>query len=392
MTKTLQRFFHGDAASGILLIIAASMAMVLANLDFTSGFYQAFLETPVEVRIGSLDISKNLLLWVNDALMAIFFLMIGLEVKRELVEGSLASCRQAALPMIAALGGMLVPAAIYLIFNYQDPITREGWAIPAATDIAFALGILALLGNRVPVALKVFLMALAIIDDLGAIIIIALFYTSDLSLLSLAVAAGAIAVLALLNICNVRRTGLYILVGLVLWTAVLKSGVHATLAGVIIGFLIPLKEKAGRSPARALEHVLHPWVAFLILPLFAFANAGVSLHGVTLEGLTSLLPMGIVAGLFIGKPLGISLFCWAALKLRLASLPEGTTGKDIMAVGVLCGIGFTMSIFIASLAFGSVDPALITWAKLGILMGSLLSAVVGYSMLRKRFSSGVQQH
>ncbi|MCT4701851.1 Na+/H+ antiporter NhaA [Enterobacteriaceae bacterium H20N1] len=392
MTKTLQRFFHGDAASGILLIIAASMAMVLANLDFTSGFYQAFLETPVEVRIGSLDISKNLLLWVNDALMAIFFLMIGLEVKRELVEGSLASCRQAALPMIAALGGMLVPAAIYLIFNYQDPITREGWAIPAATDIAFALGILALLGNRVPVALKVFLMALAIIDDLGAIIIIALFYTSDLSLLSLAVAAGAIAVLALLNICNVRRTGLYILVGLVLWTAVLKSGVHATLAGVIIGFLIPLREKAGRSPARALEHVLHPWVAFLILPLFAFANAGVSLHGVTLEGLTSLLPMGIVAGLFIGKPLGISLFCWAALKLRLASLPEGTTGKDIMAVGVLCGIGFTMSIFIASLAFGSVDPALITWAKLGILMGSLLSAVVGYSMLRKRFSSGVQQH
>ncbi|WP_435929028.1 Na+/H+ antiporter NhaA [Dryocola sp. BD613] len=387
MTKTLQRFFHGDAAGGILLIVAAAMAMIMANLDFTSGFYQAFLATPVEVRIGSLDISKNLLLWVNDALMAIFFLMIGLEVKREMVEGSLASRRQAAFPMIAALGGMVVPAAVYLIFNYQDPVTREGWAIPAATDIAFALGILALLGNRVPAALKVFLMALAIIDDLGAIIIIALFYTSDLSLLSLAVAAGAIAVLALLNICNVRRTGLYILVGIVLWTAVLKSGVHATLAGVIVGFFIPLKEKNARSPARELEHVLHPWVAFLILPLFAFANAGVSLGGVTAEGLASLLPMGIIAGLFIGKPLGISLFCWAALKLRLASLPEGTTGKDIMAVGVLCGIGFTMSIFIASLAFGSVDPELITWAKLGILLGSLLSAVVGYSMLRSRFSS-----
>ncbi len=387
MTKTIQRFFQGDAAGGILLILAASAAMILANLDVSSHFYQAFLETPVEVRIGSLDINKNLLLWVNDALMAIFFLMIGLEVKREMVEGSLASRRQAAFPMIAALGGMVVPAVLYLVFNYQDPVTREGWAIPAATDIAFALGILALLGNRVPVALKVFLMALAIIDDLGAIVIIALFYTSDLSLLSLAVAAGAIAVLGLLNICNVRRTGLYILVGLVLWTAVLKSGVHATLAGVIIGFLIPLKEKEGRSPARELEHILHPWVAFLILPLFAFANAGVSLDGVTFAGLTSLLPMGIVAGLFIGKPLGISLFCWAALKLKLASLPEGTTSKDIMAIGVLCGIGFTMSIFIASLAFGSADPALITWAKLGILLGSLLSAVVGYSMLRSRFSS-----
>ncbi|RKQ39977.1 Na+/H+ antiporter NhaA [Enterobacter sp. R1(2018)] len=392
MTKTLQRFFHNDAAGGILLIIAASLAMMLANLDFTSGFYQAFLETPVELRIGSLDISKNLLLWVNDALMAIFFLMIGLEVKREMVVGSLASRRQAAFPMIAALGGMIAPAVIYLLFNFQDPIARAGWAIPAATDIAFALGILALLGNRVPVALKVFLMALAIIDDLGAIIIIALFYTSDLSLLSLAVAAGAIALLALLNFCNIRRTGLYILVGLVLWTAVLKSGVHATLAGVIIGFFIPLKEKDGRSPARELEHVLHPWVAFLILPLFAFANAGVSLEGVTPAGLTSLLPMGIIAGLFIGKPLGISLFCWAALKLRLASLPAGTTGKDIMAVGVLCGIGFTMSIFIASLAFGSVDPALIIWAKLGILLGSLLSAVVGYSMLRSRFSTVAQQH
>ncbi|HEY1843277.1 MAG TPA: Na+/H+ antiporter NhaA [Buttiauxella sp.] len=392
MTKTLQRFFHGDAAGGILLILAASAAMILANLDATSGFYQAFLETPVEVRIGSLDISKNLLLWVNDALMAIFFLMIGLEVKREMVEGSLASRRQASFPVIAALGGMVVPAVLYLAFNYQDPVTREGWAIPAATDIAFALGILALLGNRVPVALKVFLMALAIIDDLGAIVIIALFYTSDLSLLSLAVAAGAIAVMVLLNACNVRRTGLYILVGLVLWTAVLKSGVHATLAGVIIGFLIPLKEKDGRSPARELEHVLHPWVAFLILPLFAFANAGVSLSGVTVEGLTSLLPMGIIAGLFIGKPLGISLFCWAAVKLKLASLPEGTTGRDIMAVGVLCGIGFTMSIFIASLAFSSVDPALITWAKLGILLGSLLSAVVGYSMLRSRFSSAQIQH
>jgi len=323
-------------------------------------------------------------LWINDALMAVFFLLIGLEVKREMKQGALASRRQAVFPVVAALGGMVVPALVYLAFNGQDAIAREGWAIPAATDIAFALGVLALLGNRVPAALKIFLMALAIIDDLGAIIIIALFYTHDLSVVSLVVAAGAIMVLAALNMSGVRRTGIYILVGAILWTAVLKSGVHATLAGVIVGFMIPLKEQNGKSPAKQLEHVLHPWVAFLILPLFAFANAGVSLQGVTVEGLTSLLPLGIIAGLFIGKPLGISVFCWLALKLKWASLPEGTTCKQIMAVGILCGIGFTMSIFIATLAFGSVDPGLINWAKLGILIGSILSAVTGYIILRKR--------
>ena len=356
--KHLQRFFSSDASGGIVLIIAAALAMVMANTSVTSGLYHSFLDTPVQLRVGALEINKNMLLWINDALMAVFFLLIGLEVKRELIQGSLASRRQAVFPVIAALGGMIVPALVYLAFNAQDPVAREGWAIPAATDIAFALGVLALLGSRVPTALKIFLMALAIIDDLGAIVIIALFYTHDLSMLSLGVAAAAI--------------------------AVLKSGVHATLAGVIVGFMIPLEEKHGKSPAKALEHVLHPWVAFMILPLFAFANAGVSLQGVTLAGLTSLLPLGIMAGLFIGKPLGISLFCWLALKLKWASLPEGTTCKQIMAVGILCGIGFTMSIFIATLAFGSVDPALINWAKLGILIGSVLSAVVGYLILRQR--------
>jgi NhaA family Na+:H+ antiporter len=380
--KYLHRFFSSDASGGIVLIIAAALAMLLANTGATSGIYHSFLETPVQLRVGALEINKNMLLWINDALMAVFFLLIGLEVKRELLQGSLASRRQAVFPVIAALGGMVVPALVYLAFNAQDPIAREGWAIPAATDIAFALGVLALLGSRVPSSLKIFLMALAIIDDLGAIVIIALFYTNDLSLLSLGVAAAAIAVLIALNLSGVRRTGIYILVGAILWTAVLKSGVHATLAGVIVGFLIPLKEKAGTSPAKQLEHVLHPWVAFLILPLFAFANAGVSLDGVTMEGLTSLLPLGIIAGLFIGKPLGISLFCWLALKLKWATLPEGTTCTQIMAVGVLCGIGFTMSIFIASLAFGNVAPALITWAKLGILIGSIASAVVGYCLLR----------
>lgn len=380
--KHLQRFFHSDASGGIILIIAASLAMLLANLDVSSGLYRAFLDTPVQLKVGALEINKNMLLWINDALMAVFFLLIGLEVKREMVEGALATRRQAIFPVVAALGGMVVPALVYLAFNAQDPVASSGWAIPAATDIAFALGVLALLGSRVPASLKIFLMALAIIDDLGAIVIIALFYTHDLSLLSLAIAAAAIAALAILNVSGVRRTGLYILVGVILWTAVLKSGVHATLAGVIVGFFIPLKTQKGKSPAKQLEHVLHPWVAFMILPLFAFANAGVSLQGVTLEGLTSLLPLGIMAGLFIGKPLGISLFCWLALKLGFARLPEGTNFSQIMAVGVLCGIGFTMSIFIASLAFGAVDPELITWAKLGILLGSLLSAVVGYSMLR----------
>lgn len=388
--KLLQRFFNSEASSGIILIIAAALAMMLANLNVTQSMYHAFLETPVELKVGVLEINKNMLLWINDALMAVFFLLVGLEVKRELVLGSLASRQRAAFPVIAALGGMVVPALIYLAFNYQDPVARHGWAIPAATDIAFALGVLALLGNRVPMALKIFLMALAIIDDLGAIIIIALFYTSDLSMLSLGVAAAAIAVLALLNICNVRRVGIYVLVGMVLWTAVLKSGVHATLAGVIVGFFVPLKQQEGKSPAKQLEHVLHPWVAFLILPLFAFANAGVSLDGVTLAGLTSMLPLGIIAGLFIGKPLGISLSCWLALKLKLASLPHGTTGRQIMAVGVLCGIGFTMSIFISTLAFGSHAPELIVWAKLGILTGSLLAAFVGYTLLKMKLPE--QQH
>ena len=385
--KHLQRFFSSDASGGIILIFAAALAMLLANTDATSGIYHFFLETPVQLRVGALEINKNMLLWINDALMAVFFLLIGLEVKREMIQGALASRRQAVFPVVAALGGMIVPALIYLAFNAQDPITREGWAIPAATDIAFALGVLALLGSRVPPALKIFLMALAIIDDLGAIVIIALFYTSDLSLLSLGVAACAILVLAALNLCGVRRTGIYILVGVVLWTAVLKSGVHATLAGVIVGFFIPLKEKHGRSPAKRLEHVLHPWVAYLILPLFAFANAGVSLQGVTIDGLTSVLPLGIIAGLLIGKPLGISLFCWLALRFRVAQLPEGTNFQQIMAVGILCGIGFTMSIFIASLAFGTVDPELINWAKLGILIGSLLSAVIGYYWLRTRLNA-----
>jgi NhaA family Na+:H+ antiporter len=382
--KFLQRFFGSDVSGGIVLIIAAALAMLCANLSVTQAAYQAFLDTPVALKIGTLGIDKNMLLFINDALMAVFFLMVGLEVKYELVRGALATRQQAIFPVIAALGGMVAPALIFLAFNYNDPVVSHGWAIPTATDIAFALGVLALLGDRVPVVLKVFLMALAIIDDLGAIIIIALFYTSDLSMVALGVAAAAIVTLALLNIFNVRRTGIYILVGLVLWTAVLKSGIHATLAGVILGFFIPLKEKDGVSPARQLVDAIHPWVAWLILPLFAFANAGVSLEGVSLSGLTSALPLGVIAGLLIGKPVGITVFCWLALRLGLAKLPKGAAFKQIMAVGVLCGIGFTMSIFIATLAFGDADPHSVSWAKLGILTGSVLSAIIGYCLLRTR--------
>ena len=382
--KFLQRFFSSDISGGIVLIIAAVLAMFCANLDVTKAGYQAFLDTPVAFKFAALEINKNMLLWINDALMAVFFLMVGLEVKYELMQGSLASRQQAIFPVIAALGGMVAPALIFLAFNMHDPLARHGWAIPAATDIAFALGVLALLGDRIPPALKIFLMALAIIDDLGAIIIIALFYTSDLSLVSLGVAAAAIVALAVLNALNVRRIGIYMLVGIVLWTAVLKSGIHATLAGVVLGFFIPLKEENGVSPARQVVDAIHPWVGWLILPLFAFANAGVSLEGVTFAGLTSLLPMGVIAGLFIGKPVGITIFCWLAHRLKLAKLPQGAAFKQIMAVGVLCGIGFTMSIFIATLAFGDIDIHMVAWAKLGILTGSILAAVVGYCLLRSR--------
>jgi NhaA family Na+:H+ antiporter len=381
VTNLIRQFLRLEAAGGIILIFAAMVALIMANTP-TQGLYQAFLDLPVMVKISSLEIAKPLLLWINDGLMAIFFLVVGLEVKRELVRGSLTGRDKAVFPAVAALGGMLAPALVYLFFNGADEVTRQGWAIPAATDIAFALGVMALLGQRVPIALKVFLLALAIIDDLGVIIIIALFYTHQVSMVALGVAVVAVALLALMNWRGVGKTSLYMLVGLVLWVAILKSGVHATLAGVIVGFMIPLNAKDGSSPSEALEHELHPWVAFLILPLFAFANAGVSLQGVSLSGLTSILPLGIAAGLFIGKPLGIFTFSWLAVKLRIAQLPQGIGFKQVFAVSVLCGIGFTMSIFIASLAFAEADAALITYSKLGILLGSVSAAVVGYVLLR----------
>ena len=381
MSDVFKRFLKLESASGIILILAALLAIGLANSALAE-HYQSFLNTQVQVRIAALDINKPLLLWINDGFMELFFLLVGLEVKREMLEGALSSRVQATFPAIAAVGGMLAPALIYAFFNYEDEVTRAGWAIPAATDIAFALGVMALLGKRVPVSLKVFLLALAIMDDLGVIIIIALFYTQQLSLTALAVGIVATLTLLWMNRRGEDRIGLYMLVGLVLWVAVLKSGVHATLAGVIVGFMIPISGKRYASPLKHLEHVLHPWSAYLILPLFAFANAGVSLDGIQLSDLLSPVPMGIILGLFIGKPLGIFTISWLSVKLGIAQLPSGVNFKQIFAVSILCGIGFTMSMFIASLAFehGGLDYG--SYSRLGILVGSTLAAVIGFIALR----------
>ena len=381
MPNPITKFLRLESAGGIILIMMALLAMTLANSPL-SGYYQQFLDLDVQLRFGALDIHKPLLLWINDGLMAIFFLVIGLEVKREMIDGALSTRAQATFPAIAALGGMVAPALIYLLFNHGVPETHAGWAIPAATDIAFALGVMALLGNRVPVSLKVFLLALAIIDDLGVIFIIALFYTSELSMTALAVAAAATALLFWMNRRGVDRLSFYMIVGAVLWVAVLKSGVHATLAGVVLGFMIPYKGKRYSSPLKHLEHKLHGWCVYFILPLFAFANAGVSLTGLTLESLASAVPLGVMLGLCVGKPIGITLISYLALKLKLAKLPEGTNFGQIMAVSVLCGIGFTMSMFIASLAFSADAHHYDTLSRLGILCGSTIAAVSGYLILR----------
>ncbi|WP_063657256.1 Na+/H+ antiporter NhaA [Candidatus Arsenophonus triatominarum] len=379
MTAIIRRFLKLEAASGGLLIIATILALIMANTPL-QGIYQQFLNIPIAVKISVLDIDKPFLLWINDGLMAIFFLVVGLEVKRELIEGSLDGRDKAIFPAVAAVGGMLLPALVYLFFNANDEIALQGWAIPAATDIAFALGIMALLGKRVPTELKVFLLALAIIDDLGVIIIIALFYTKSVSIMALGLAMLSLLVLIWMNWRKVENTSAYLIVGIILWVCILKSGIHATLAGVIVGFLIPLKGGQNNSPSEQLEHLLHPWVAYLILPLFAFANAGIQLDGVTLTNFASALPIGVALGLLIGKPTGIFLFSWLALKLGVAKLPAKINLKQIFAVSVLCGVGFTMSIFIASLAFEGLDN-FSTYARLGILIGSTLAAILGLLLL-----------
>ncbi|PYY82422.1 Na+/H+ antiporter NhaA [Pseudomonas sp. TKO26] len=380
LRSTFTRFFAMEAASGLLLIAAAILALIINNSPL-SWLYNGLLETPVVAQIGALKIAKPLLLWINDGLMALFFLLIGLEVKREVLEGQLSKPSQIVLPGMAAIGGMLVPALIYWFLNRDNPAALNGWAIPTATDIAFALGVLALLGKRVPTSLKLFLMTLAIIDDLGAIVIIAIFYSGALSTLSLMLAAACIAALVAMNRMGVVKLGPYMIIGLILWVCVLKSGVHATLAGVTLAFCIPLRTRnAEPSPSQALEHALHPWVAFGILPLFAFANAGLSLSGVTLESFTHHVPMGIAIGLLLGKTIGVFGLSWLAVKAGLTALPAGANWGQILGVAILCGIGFTMSLFVGSLAFepGSSDYA--GMDRMGILTGSLLAALIGYAV------------
>lgn len=378
----VREFLQKESASGLLIILAALLALVAVNTPLES-LYDDFLETPVVIQVGKLIIDKPLLLWINDGLMAVFFFLVGLEIKREVLDGELSDPSRLALPAIAAIGGMLVPAAFFTYFNHDDPVAMSGWAIPMATDIAFALGILSLLGSRVPVALKVFLLTLAIIDDLGAIIVIALFYSGDISTASLAVSVVAIGILGLLNWRGVNRVAPYILVGTVLWVAVLKSGVHATLAGVLLAFFIPLKRGGDEqnSPLHHLEHVLHPYVAFLIMPVFAFANAGIPFDGLTLATLMQPVPLGIITGLFLGKQIGVLGFAWLASVLRLGRLPEGVNWLQLYGVSALCGIGFTMSLFISSLAAEEEGIGLIAQHRVGILGGTLLSAIVGYLVL-----------
>ena len=381
--KPLAEFLKLEESGGILLLLAAVLAMVAVNTP-ARPLYDTLLSVPVEIRIGDFQLAKPLLLWINDGLMAIFFFMIGLEVKREFLVGELAEPARVVLPMIAAIGGMAVPAAIYAFINQGDPLAMKGWAIPSATDIAFALAVLALLGSRVPNTLKLFLMTLAIVDDLGAIIIIALFYTIDLSLTSLLVALCAMVLMWLLNRRRVISLAPYLLLGIVLWVAVLKSGVHATLAGVLTALFIPYRVAEGesRTQLEILEHDLHPAVVFGILPLFAFANTGISFEGLTLQSLLHPVPLGIAAGLFFGNQIGVLGFSWLAVKTGLAGLPAGVNWLQLYGVSMLCGIGFTMSLFISSLAFEQGGHGILVDDRLGILAGSVAAAVLGYLTLR----------
>ncbi len=382
LAQAVRDFLQLESAAGILLVAAAVLAMILAN-SFLSSFYDGLLSTPVAIQVGAFAINKPLLLWINDGLMAVFFFLVGLELKREVLEGELRSIKQIILPGVAAFGGMVVPALVYVFFNMDNPAALRGWAIPTATDIAFALGVLQLLGPRVPNSLKIFLMTLAIFDDVGAIIIIAIFFTSELSTTALSVASAAIVVLLLLNRLRVMNIAAYVIVGLVLWSSVLKSGVHATLAGIVLAMFIPLRDtkQPTHSPLREIEHDLHPPVAYGILPLFAFANAGVALTG-SIALLWHPISLGIGLGLWLGKQLGIFISVWLVVKLGLARLPTGANWLQLYGISLLCGIGFTMSLFIGTLAFAEQSQVFSNPVRLGILFGTVVSALSGYLVLR----------
>jgi NhaA family Na+:H+ antiporter len=379
----IRRFIQSESIGGVVLGLAALAALAVSNSPWADA-YDRFVHLRGEVRLGDwLVLAKPLLLWVNDLWMAVFFFLVGLEIKREMLDGELSTPRQALLPAAAALGGMVLPALIYAGLNAGDPVALAGWAIPTATDIAFALGIVMLLGDRVPASLKVFLTAVAIIDDLGAIVVIALFYTAKLSAPMLAAALAGVAALVALNRAGVGRIGPYVIVGLVVWVCVLKSGVHATLAGVVTALAIPMRRADGGSPLLETEHALHPWVAFAVLPMFAFVNAGVSLQGVSPALLAAPVPLGIAAGLVFGKAIGVSGASWLMLRLTGAALPAGASPRQFFAVCVLCGVGFTMSLFIGTLAFEGQDPLYETQLKIGVLVGSLVAALAGVALLAR---------
>ena len=380
--NALRNFLRLESTAGVLLVGATVAALLVSNSPLAAA-YERFLGIPIVVAFGELSVAKPLLLWVNDGLMAVFFLLIGLEVKREVLEGQLNSKDQLILPAAAGLGGFIVPVMIFAALNRHDPAAISGWAIPAATDIAFALGVLSVLGSRAPLSLKVFLTTIAIFDDIAAIGVIAIFYTSDLSLLALTLGLTGTAVLIFFNLAGVSRIAPYIVVGVFIWVCVLKSGVHATLAGFAVALALPLRTRdPDWSPLKHLEHSLHPWVAFFILPIFAFANAGISFFGISSDVIFGTVSVGIAAGLFFGKQAGVLAVVWAMVKLRLARLPDGTNWLSIYGVAVLTGIGFTMSFFIGSLAYPSDDVELMAATRVGVLTGSLLSAVVGYTILR----------
>ncbi len=384
MVDNIKQIFKHDAAGGILLVVAAMLAMLMANTPLNI-FYTDLFSTPVAIQFGGFSINKPLLLWVNDGLMAIFFFLVGLEVKREILEGHLQSKEQIMLPAIGAIAGIAIPAVIYVAFNIDEPVGINGWAIPAATDIAFALGVYSLFGRMLPITLKLFLLSVAIFDDIGAIIIIALFYSAELSTTSLVIGAVGLCVLFIFNRLQVKSTSMYILVGVVIWAAVLKSGVHATLAGFAMALFIPLngKNRSGQRMLGHLEHKLHPWVSFLILPIFAFANAGVTLVGTTTEQIFNPIVIGVMLGLFVGKQIGIFGACYLAVKTGFAKLPKGVTFQQLYGASILCGIGFTMSLFIGSLAFETVSVDYLNSVKVGVLAGSILSAILGGIVISK---------
>lgn len=384
MTEAFKRFFASESAGGIVLAIAALAALIISNSPWAAAYID-FVRLPGELRIGAdgLVLSKPMVVWVNDLWMAVFFFLVGLEIKREFVAGELASRAQALLPAAAALGGMLAPALIYAAINHADAVALRGWAIPAATDIAFAIGVVMLLGSRVPTSLKIFLTAVAIIDDLGAIVVIALFYTHQLSMPMLLAAGIGLLALFILNRSGVTRVDVFALVGLLLWLVVLKSGVHATLAGVATALAIPMRDKSGKPLLERVEHGLHPWVAFGILPLFAFSNAGVSFAGLSFSALLEPIPLGIAAGLVLGKVLGVFGTSWLLIRMGWARRPSGANWQQFLGVCVLCGIGFTMSLFIGGLAFTGLDQTYETSVKLGVICGSLLAGTAGVLILAR---------